>query len=72
MLSLFVLRQPTRPQTQLRVRRDRKTGIVGRGLVLTTEPTREELETWAIQIGFPPADYLMAWACQADAVPRGS
>jgi len=37
---------------------------------LTTEPTREELETWAIQIDYHPVWYLTAWVCQAEETRR--
>jgi hypothetical protein len=63
MVSRSVLRKPTIAQTWRRALRDQETGIPGRGMRLTTEPTREELETWAIQIGFDPRHYLTAWVC---------
>jgi hypothetical protein len=70
MPSWSVLRKPTIDQTWQRVRRDRQTGIPGRGMHLTTEPTREELETWAIQIGYHPVWYLTVWVCQAEEARR--
>ncbi|HEY7122363.1 MAG TPA: hypothetical protein VH540_00300 [Ktedonobacterales bacterium] len=70
MLSRLVLRKPTLDQTWNRVRRDRQTGIPGRLTVLTKAPTREELETWAIQAGYDPIRYLTAWVCQAEETCR--
>jgi hypothetical protein len=70
MPSWIVLRKPTIDQTWQRVRRDRQTGIPGRMMCMTTEPTREELETWAIQIGYHPVWYLTAWVCQAEQARR--
>lgn len=61
MLSWIVLRKPTAKQIRLRVQRDRQTGIPGRTLALTRTPTGEELETWAIQIGHHPTNYIRAW-----------
>ncbi len=66
MLSWSVLCKPTTERIWNRVRRDRETGIPGRLMALTEEPTREELETWAIQIGFDPVRYIMAWVCLAE------
>lgn len=63
MLSRIALRKPTVQQTWQRVRRDRETGIPGRLMTLTKHPTREELESWAIQIGHNPICYLTAWVC---------
>jgi hypothetical protein len=63
MLSWSVLCKPTTERIWNRVRRDRETEIPGRLMALTKEPTREELETWAIQIGFDPVRYIMAWVC---------
>jgi hypothetical protein len=70
MPSWSVLRKLTIDQTWNRVRNDCQTGIPGRGMHLTTEPTREELETWAIQIGYHPVWYLTSWVCQAEEARR--
>ncbi len=66
MLSWSVLCKSTTDRTWNRVRRDRETGIPGWLTALTKEPTSEELETWAIQIGFDPVRYITAWVCLAE------
>src|SRR5262249_39447563 len=67
-VSRLVLRKPTIKGTWNRVWWDRQTGIPGGLRGLTREPTREELETWALQIGFDPVRYITAWVCQAEEV----
>jgi len=68
-LSRMVLRKPTVAQTWNRVRRDHQTGIPGVEMSLTTEPTREELEAWAMQSGFDPVCYSTAWVSLAAEAP---
>jgi hypothetical protein len=66
MVSRLVLRKPTIDQIWNRVRWDQELGIPGRLKGLTREPSREELETWAIQAGYDPVHYITAWVCQAE------
>lgn len=66
MLSRSILCKPTTKRTWNRVRRDRETGIPDRFMSITTTPTREDLEAWAILIGHDPVCYMTAWVCQAE------
>jgi hypothetical protein len=59
MPSWIVLRKPT-ARSYDRVLRDRELGIPT-CLNQMREPTREELETWAIQIGLDPDRYTQTW-----------
>ncbi len=61
MLSRIFLRKPTVAQVRLRVQRDRETGIPNRYGALTRQPTREEVETWAILAGYDSVCYTTLW-----------
>lgn len=47
------------------MKRDQELGILDRFGHPTREPNREDLEAWAVLVGYDPVRYMTAWVYQA-------